>query len=201
VVHSRALCSRNVAIVVAVLGLGAILVAACSFTYFRHGTRVAWLRVNETTVDEHGIYAVSMDDGIAMLVHRSGLPCITNLTSGTDKREYLYFDVIDDTLRSNQSVYVSVRYFDDRVSSPVELQYDINATSHRTAIVLSGGACNGAHRWQTATFRIDRPVFEVGATVGADMRILGRCLYINSVSVSADMQKAQAALELSGSSP
>lgn len=177
---------------IAALFLAAITLAGCRRACAP--VHILSLRALSNHVDERGVCVVSVDDGIPLLTEASGWPCITNLRTTGSVSKFLYFDVLDDELKSARAVYVVVRYLDVAKGKRLELHCDAGGDPYRQATLISGGAYRGTHRWLTAVFRMDAPAFGGHENGDADFRLAGSHLCLNALTISSNLKQASAAL-------
>ncbi|MCA1596819.1 MAG: family 14 glycosylhydrolase, partial [Chloroflexi bacterium] len=147
------------------------------------------LTVTAAGTNSQGLSALSGADGVTELSTLGGRPCLVNTGGAGAASGYMYFQVADgDSLRTVSPLYVIVQFFDQGDAGPMGLQYDTGQgdtieSRYQPAEDTSGAWYRGTSSWSTAAFRLDHPGFAHRQNLGADFRLQGNHLAIQSVRV------------------
>ena len=137
------------------------------------------------------IKARSGGDGTASLVMRDGVRVLAPVKNATPPSMYLYFDIDDARAATFKGpAYVTIEYFDDSLSTALQLEYDSTtgddvAAAYRLAEDQAGGWLQGSGTWKKTIFLLDAPRFAGRQNLSADFRLQGGRLFIRRVQVTA----------------
>jgi hypothetical protein len=160
----------------------------------------AW-RIKDSNPVEMGLHSLSGADGETLLTVKGGLTCLTNKPGATPPSMYLYFQ-LDPPMSppANAPIYIQVRYLDNEFGGGMSLEYDSNTGNtqearYHPADDQVGGLHVGSEKWETAIFKLDKPLFQRRQNLGADFRLTGSSLEISSVNLLTAVPSAWKALE------
>lgn len=167
-----------------------LVLTLISYPFKTACAEISWSVLHGQPV-EKGIRSLSGADGVTIINEKSGATCLSNKPGVTPPSQYLYFqiDPANPSLTKG-SVFVEVRFLDTEFGGGIGLEYDSDngdalQSRYQPADDQVGGMHFGSGKWETVIFKLDKPRFLRGENCGADFRLHGSDMEIDSVKVSS----------------